>query len=279
MLGVPIKKPEEPLFSHDKKIFILNGSINKKRYITIGRWPVWSPDGEEIAYICGNNLCIIDSNGKDLREITHNEKKCFVLNPRWNGMRHIYFTHNCNNKEQEMTVDLKENRIRKVPKFDYLHTLEELESITIYPSPNGIYDLENLYYINKGLKTILINKISHKIEDIKPVMTYPAWSKDSKKIANYYASGTDEGSATNFIDKLIIYHIKNHKIVKVLKNLRGYEQYTLWCHGTTWSPDSKYIAYECAPYTGESTDHWIYIVNLRTGKTIKFIQGSDPDWY
>lgn len=303
------------LFFKDKEIFILNGSVNNKikiaeglypswspdtkrvayskendlfvvdidgknaRKIANGIRPRWSPDSKRIAYIKGDDLFVIDSDGKNERSITRSGGFQNLLDVFWYESHEIFIT---NPKTHEtMVVNPETGKIekRETELIDYLKTSKKIISVKTILSPDRKYKLAKLQY-KDSTSTVLIEIASNKVTELKSPPPYLGWSKDCKKIGGYYASASDETFPVTFTDELVIYDVKSGKVVKRLKDLRNYfgEERQVWCHGTTWSPDSKYIAYECGFYSGEPGG-WIYIVNLETGKPIKLIQGSNPDWH
>lgn len=302
------------LFSNDKEIFILDGSIANKIKIAEGLYPRWSPDTKRVAYSKGNDLFVVDIDGKNARKIAKgirprwspdskriayikgddlfvidsdgkNERKIIsggfqnVLDAFWHESHEIFFTNPKTHETMMVNPDTGKIEKRETELIDYLKTSKKLISVKTILSPDRKYKLVNLHYSDKSFATVLIENTTDKLTELHSPLGYPGWSKNSKMIANYSASASDETFPVIFTDELIIYDAKSGKVVKRLINLRDYfgEEGQVWCHGTTWSPDSKYIAYECASYTG-SPGGWIYIVDLESGKPIKLVEGNSPVW-
>jgi len=79
------------------KIFIMTAEGSEKRQLTFGvsrdKFPTWSPDGKQIAYISYQNgipnLFVMDTYGKNTKQLTNVAGKDLVLWPSWSPVSDV----------------------------------------------------------------------------------------------------------------------------------------------------------------------------------------------
>lgn len=301
------------LLFQDEDICLLDGSLDNEIKIASGLYPTWSPDGKQIAFVKSDDLFVIDSDGKNGRKLSKgtkptwspdskqiafikgkdlfvigndgkNERKIInIVGPvqflylDWPDPSGVVFKYF--NTKEEMFVDFQTEKVKKriLELGDYLKISQRLVFAETHVSPNKKYKLIKLRY-EKGSSAVIVDVNSKRVVELNDPPSFLGWSADSKMVGGYDASANDESFPATFTDQLVIY-AQTGKVLKRFKNLRRYfnEESQVACQGTTWSPDSKYMAYTCAPYTGEPGDT-IYIVDVNTGKPTKIRGGSVLGW-
>ena len=72
----------------------------------------------------------------------------------------------------------------------------------------------------------------------------------------------------------VIYNVNNKQSEKI--SIHGGENE--FCGNPSWSKNAHKIVYYCGPETGPG-ESWLYMLDVRTGKSIKLIKGQEPDWF
>lgn len=300
-------------------IFLYNGKTKTNNKLTqkgINLSPRWSPDGGKFIFSSylrdehkNSEIYIMDTDGQNQKRLTYTEGGNAIA-PMWgvdgetiylrsavkgSGTEKVLYLKNTKKKNRKDIGDAIEikpinnmkdfiNVLRE--KLKQRYSLNELlpmnqsllkwleykkVKFTILHSYDGKCML--FKYRNEGDIDLvdIFNGMQIRLKTNYPNTGHPAWSKDSKKIA--YVNGYLENDI-NFV----IYEVEKdtYQEIKVSK------EPGMGCGGElSWSPDSKKIVYSCGvPYdeSGEGKS-WLYILDLETKKSMKFIEGSSPDWH
>lgn len=261
-------------------IFVLDGKTGQVKQLTrLGANidPKWSPSGKEIAFASTRegrwDIYIMDSDGNNQKRVVHT-KDGFSRDPRWNSDgKEIYFFSNISGNLQENEVTLATGKVKTIFSTGNLmdsfgkgggaglmNAYEKLYK-TI-PAPDDRYKL--LYYAHaRDNSMVLINNKTNAKTIIKKTGE-PAWSKDSRQIAYF----------SNLWSTLVFYHLDNKHSEKIAIQSVANE----YCGTPSWSEHARKIVYYCGPETGPGQS-WIYLLDVRTGKSIKLIEGLTPDWH
>jgi len=250
-------------------IYVVNAKMNKpKRLTNIGNniEPIWSPNGKNIAFTSIRKdhqaeIYIMDSDGKNQKRVTYTENG-FSTSPRWSiDGKKLYFFSNIRGRFDENIIDLDNGKGTTLYSFDKTVTLGEI--FQTYVSPDSKYKIAHY----KSGKLVLIDEKT-KAENNLEYGGKPAWSKDSEKLAYFLG----RNSPRNILS---IFDLNRTQYVEKIKvSNANYED----CYSPAWSKDSKQIVYTCGPVAGPG-GVWLYILDLRTMKFTKFLQGANPDWY
>jgi len=253
----------------ESNIYLLEAKMNKpKRLTSIGNniEPMWSPNGKNIAFTSirkGHQaeIYIMDSNGKNQKRVTYTENG-FSTSPRWStDGKKLYFFSNIKGRFEENIIDLGNGKVKTLYSFDKPLTLGEI--FQTYLSPDGKYKIA---HYTSG-KVVLIDEKT-KAENNLEYGGKPAWNKDSEKLA-YFLGGNSPRNILSIFDLN-----KNQYVEKIKVSSTNYEE----CCSPSWSKDSKQMVYTCGPVAGPG-EVWLYILDLRTRKFTKLLQGGNPDWY
>lgn len=216
-----------------------------------------SPDGKKVAYQVGyysveqnksrQVICVMDSNGKNIRQLTTGEKS--ETDPAWiNGGKTIAFI----SAGQIWTMNADGSNRRQLT-----HDKDGIDGFLFSPD---------------GKKVILVKQIPFH-ESIKenpsdlPLasgrlitdLNYRHWDEYVESIPHPFVADVTADGISAGTDIL-----KDEPFECPMKPFGGIEQ-------LAWSPDSKSIAYTCRKKSGVqyavSTDSDIYLYNVASGKT------------
>ena len=271
------------VFQSDSKkginIFVLNGKTGWIKQLTrLGANidPKWSPNGKEIVFASTRegrwDIYIMDSDGKNKKRVVHTNDG-FSRMPHWSSDgKEIYFFSNIGGNIQENAVTLATGQVKPIfstgsliasfnkgGASNLMNAYEKLYKII--PAPDNKYKI--LYYTHaRDNSTILIN-IKTNTKTILKKTGEPAWSKDSRQIAYFSDWRT-----------LDLYNVINKHTQMI--SIHGSENE--FCGGPSWSEDAQKIVYYCGPEAGPG-DSWLYMLNVRSRKSVRLIKGQEPDWH
>ncbi len=249
---------------------------NVQRLTDSGAWPVWSPDGKQIAF--GKSLpveprqsqklaiFIINSDGTNEHRLTDdnednlNGNRLFEWGASWSpDGQHIAFDSKRGGQPSQIwTINLITRKMRQLTRTD---------GLTTFPSwsPDG----KHIAYRDNppiGHATIYVMRADGSGQrelvkgDVSRRRNYPRWSPDSQSVV--YSENTF-GHGVGVLEKVVIHNIKTDKrqIVETPDNwsihsacFMGSKQLLISAKGQEGKPD-KYEIYRYHLVTGE-------IVNL-----------------
>lgn len=260
-------------------IYVLDGKTGWTKQLTTFSAnidPKWSPDGKEIAFASiregGWDIYRMNSDGKNIIREVHT-KDGFSREPRWSSDgKEIYFFSNIRANLQENSVTLETGKVKTLfstgnlmANFNdggALGLTKAYEKLyTIIPAPDNQYRI--LYYAHERDNPLVLLNTKTNTKTILKKTGEPAWSKDSQQIAYFSDWST-----------LVIYNVNNKQSEKI--SIHGGENE--FCGNPSWSKNAHKIVYYCGPETGPG-ESWLYILDVRTGKSIKLIKGQEPDWF
>ncbi len=269
----------EPEEKEGINIFVLDGKTGRIRQLTrlcCNIDPKWSPDGNKIAFASTRegrwDIYIMDSNGKNIKRVVQT-KDGFSRDPRWSSDgKEIYFFSNIGGNLQENEVTLATGQVKSIFSTGSLmaslnkgggaglmNAYEKLYKII--PAPDNQNKI--LYYSHaRDNSTVLINNKTNTRTILKKTGE-PAWSKDSREIAYFGDWQT-----------LYLYNVINKHTQKI--SIHGSENE--FCGGPSWSEDARKIVYYCGPEAGPGAP-WLYMLNVRSKKSVRLIKGQEPDWH
>ncbi len=135
-----------------------------------------------------------------------------------------------------------------------------------YPSFDGKYTILSSTYFSR---LQLLDNQTGTTKVIKESGAYnPAWLKDSKKIV--------WGSGYPPEQQLVIYDVETGSSQEI--NIKNEGDDTS-CNEPAVGRNSEYIAYVCGTPYSPIDDNWIYILDLKTGASVKLVPGNSPDLY
>lgn len=109
---------------YDVHIYVIETNTNRLQQLTRGSlegFPVWSPDGNRIAYICLTNLCIMDSDGTD--QVQMGQAMGIREPPAWSpDSKKIAFASVSDGDEEIYVIDIDGSRITKITDNDFSDT-------------------------------------------------------------------------------------------------------------------------------------------------------------
>jgi len=106
------QKSDNPLFEGGSfDVVRLDGS--GPRRVSHGVQPTWSPNGKQLAFVCGNSICSSKLDGSGRRQLTHARRGDFVYAPAWSpDGRLIAYVCGSNTGDRLCTVNVAGGAVR-----------------------------------------------------------------------------------------------------------------------------------------------------------------------
>ena len=244
---------------------------NVQRLTGSAWWPVWSPDGKQIAFWRNPPgapdwpqkfaIYIINSDGSNEHRLTNEDTKETECSWSPDG-QHIAFSSNRSGQSQIWTINLTTKEMRQLTRTD---------SLTVEPawSPDGKYIAYRDASPNGQFTVYVMRANGDNQRELAPGDFWhrrgnPRWSPDSQSvICDEDTFGQDRGRLVTVSEKVVIYKLKGggRQIIDTPDNwsihsacFMGSKQLLISAKGRDGNPD-KYDIYRYHLVTGE-------IVNL-----------------
>ena len=280
-----------PTFAHAKIVFLSRGvgpaymyvmdddGSNPKRFTTISlTWPVWSPDGKQIAFSKflptgpkggqRKAIVIINNDGSNEHRLTDdhednlNGNRVYETNCDWSpDGQHMVFKSARSGRSEIWTINLKTKNLRQ---------LTDTEGSSVFPSwsPDGKY----IAYRDdppRGFSTIYVMLSNgNRQRELAPGdsslrRNFPRWSLDSQSVV--YTEETFRlvgGQYRNVLDKVVIHNINTDKrqIVDTPDN---------WSIHSACYMGSNLLLISAKSKDGNPDKFEFYRFNLVTGKIVR----------
>ncbi|MDE0088300.1 MAG: DPP IV N-terminal domain-containing protein [Candidatus Poribacteria bacterium] len=299
------------------EIYVMNDDGSRIQRLTHNKLgehnPVWSPDGEMIAFTRNLSpvfqdpqldIFIMDADGRNQRNLTQHPARDDDATWSPDG-RHIAFTSSRSGRNEIYTINIFSGKIKQLTHHKDNNAFGikgiivmgfPVDGFAYEPcwSPDGKYIVYNQYGIGQvgsiniidvktKQKKQLIQKIPHLSE------RHPRWSPDGKYIL-YHEENSKDAFANVDLNKplfiLDIIRLTTDRLVIV--DVDGIEQPKLaipeeWLVGskTSWSPDSKEFVFSATPQRGVSSSD-IFRYNLATHEIVNLTNrlksDDNPNW-
>lgn len=248
---------------------------NAQRLTDGGWWPVWSPDGKQIAFIKEppgapnwpqkSAIYIINSDGSNEHRFTNEDTVEWT--PSWSpDGRHIAFKSNRLDRSDIWTINLTTKEMRRLTRTD---------SLTTFPSwsPNGKY----IVYHESSSIYLMRADGSRQQELVKGDMfrqrNFPRWSPDSQSVV--YAEDTSAlgvgGRLVTVSDKVVIHNINTDKRQVV-------DTPDDWSIHSACFMGSKKLLISAKGRDSNPDRYEIYRYHLVTGEIVNLTNTTDDDY-